>query len=76
MEALAAQRANDEALDHDDPVEEVFEDQVACADLIVLTKADLLDDAGLERRRLMYLNICPGRRRSSSRRMAPLILPC
>jgi cobalamin biosynthesis protein CobW len=27
-------------------VEEVFEDQVACADLIVLSKSDLLDDAG------------------------------
>ncbi len=49
MEALAAQRQNDEALDHDDPVEEVFEDQIACADLIVLTKGDLLDAAGLER---------------------------
>ena len=30
-------------MDHDDPVEEVFGDQVACADLIVLTKGDLLD---------------------------------
>lgn len=49
LEALAAQRQNDEALDHDDPVEEVFEDQIACADLIVLTKGDLLDEAGLER---------------------------
>lgn len=49
LEALAAQRANDEALDHDDPVEEVFEDQIACADLIVLTKGDLLDAEGLER---------------------------
>ncbi|WP_349042859.1 cobalamin biosynthesis protein CobW [Agrobacterium sp. SORGH_AS 787] len=49
MDALAAQRANDEALDHDDPVEEVFEDQIACADLIVLTKGDLLDANGLER---------------------------
>ncbi|MGK7867752.1 cobalamin biosynthesis protein CobW [Falsiroseomonas sp. E2-1-a20] len=49
--ALAAQRAADPALDHDDPVEEVFEDQVACADLIVLTKADLLDPAALARAR-------------------------
>lgn len=49
LDALAAQRANDEALDHDDPVEEVFEDQIACADLIVLTKGDLLDAEGLER---------------------------
>ncbi len=43
LEALAAQRAADPSLDHDDPVEEVFGDQVACADLIVLSKADLLD---------------------------------
>ena len=43
MGALAAQRGADPALDHDDPVEEVFGDQVACADLVVLTKGDLLD---------------------------------
>ena len=47
-EALEEQRAGMETLDHDDPVEEVFEDQVACADLIVLTKADLLDADTLE----------------------------
>jgi cobalamin biosynthesis protein CobW len=48
MQALAAQRAGDEALDHDDPVEEVFEDQIACADLVILTKADLLSADALE----------------------------
>ncbi|MEX2647633.1 MAG: cobalamin biosynthesis protein CobW [Alphaproteobacteria bacterium] len=47
--ALAAQRAADPALGHDDPIEEVFVDQIACADLIVLNKADLLDADGLER---------------------------
>ncbi|MGF9565863.1 cobalamin biosynthesis protein CobW [Neorhizobium sp. JUb45] len=47
MEALAAQRAEDDSLDHDNPVEEVFEDQIACADLVILTKADLLDEKGL-----------------------------
>jgi cobalamin biosynthesis protein CobW len=45
LDALARQRGADAALDHDDPVEEVFGDQVACADLIVLAKADLLDGA-------------------------------
>jgi cobalamin biosynthesis protein CobW len=40
--ALAAQRAADPALDHDNPLAEVFEDQVQAADLIVLNKADLL----------------------------------
>ena len=43
--ALAAQRAADPALDHDNPLEEVFEDQLACADLVVLTKSDRIDAA-------------------------------
>jgi len=49
LEALTAQRTADAALDHDDPIEEVFEDQIACADLVVLNKRDLLDTGGLER---------------------------
>ena len=49
LDALAAQRAGDQSLDHDDPVEEVFEDQVACADLIILSKSDLIDAAGSAR---------------------------
>ena len=48
-DALQAQRQADQALDHDDPIEEVFEDQVACADLVILTKSDLLDEAGMLR---------------------------
>lgn len=47
LDALARQRAADGALDHDDPIEEVFSDQIACADLVVLNKRDLLDAAGL-----------------------------
>ena len=46
-QALAAQRADDAAADHDNPLEEVFEDQLLCADLVVLNKVDLLDEAGL-----------------------------
>ncbi|MCE9649042.1 MAG: cobalamin biosynthesis protein CobW [Parvibaculum sp.] len=42
-EALARQRAEDPSLDHDNPLEEVYEDQLLCADLIVLNKTDLLD---------------------------------
>src|SRR5581483_946667 len=41
-EALAAQRQGDPALDHDNPLEEVFEDQLLCADMVVLNKTDLL----------------------------------
>src|SRR5438552_2337723 len=46
LEALARQRTTDTALDHDDPIEEVFEDQIACADLVVLNKRDLIDELG------------------------------
>lgn len=53
LDALQEQRRQDGALDHDDPVEEVFEDQLACADLVVLTKADLLDGAAMDRARSM-----------------------
>jgi cobalamin biosynthesis protein CobW len=49
MDALQAQRAADGSLDHDDPVEEVFEDQIACADLVILSKSDLMDAAGTVR---------------------------
>jgi cobalamin biosynthesis protein CobW len=48
LDALKRQRAADAALEHDDPVEEVFEDQIACADLVVLNKSDLLDDDGID----------------------------
>ena len=42
--AVAAQRAGDASLDHDSPLEELYQDQLACADLVVLNKIDLLDD--------------------------------
>jgi cobalamin biosynthesis protein CobW len=41
-EALAAQRAADPALDHESPLAELFEEQLAAADLVVVNKADLL----------------------------------
>jgi len=40
--AVDAQRAMDENLDHETPLSELFEDQVACADMIVVNKSDLL----------------------------------
>jgi cobalamin biosynthesis protein CobW len=45
--AVDAQRAADPSLDHETPLSEVFEDQILCADLILLSKADLAGDAGL-----------------------------
>lgn len=46
--AVDAQRAADPSLDHETPLSEVFEDQILCADLILLTKADLAGEAGLQ----------------------------
>ncbi len=43
-DAVAAQRQADGALDHDSPLAELFTDQMACADLVVMNKADLLAD--------------------------------
>ena len=46
--AVDAQRAQDENLDHETPLSELFEDQVACADMIVVNKTDLLNAAEAE----------------------------
>ncbi len=45
LEAIKAQQAQDPSLEHDNPLEEVFEDQLLCADLVIMNKLDLLDDA-------------------------------
>jgi cobalamin biosynthesis protein CobW len=45
--AVEAQRAADDSLDHETPLSEVFEDQLACADIVLLTKADLAGEDGL-----------------------------
>jgi cobalamin biosynthesis protein CobW len=47
-DALDVQRVADQGLDHESPIEELFEDQLTAADLIVLNKADLIDDAALK----------------------------
>ncbi|KQP94858.1 MULTISPECIES: cobalamin biosynthesis protein CobW [unclassified Methylobacterium] len=57
--ALAAQRADDASVDHDNPLEEVFEDQLLCADLVVMNKADLLDEAGRAKVRAEVLGHLP-----------------
>jgi cobalamin biosynthesis protein CobW len=46
--AVEAQRMADVNLDHETPLSEVFEDQIACADVVLLTKADLAGPKGLE----------------------------
>jgi cobalamin biosynthesis protein CobW len=47
VSAVQAQREADDSIDHETPLSEVFEDQIACADIVLLTKADLAGDAGL-----------------------------
>ncbi|HYZ41005.1 MAG TPA: cobalamin biosynthesis protein CobW [Stellaceae bacterium] len=46
-EAVARQQAEDPALAHENPLEEVFVDQLACADLVILNKTDLIGPARL-----------------------------
>jgi len=45
--ALDAQRAADPSVDHETPLSEVFEDQLACADMVLLTKVDLAGPEGV-----------------------------
>ncbi|MGF1524469.1 MAG: cobalamin biosynthesis protein CobW [Leptolyngbyaceae cyanobacterium] len=42
LEALEAQRQADDTLEHETPIEELFEDQLACADMVLLTKLDVM----------------------------------
>ena len=41
---VAAQRTDDPSVDHENPLEEVYEDQLLCADLVVLNKSDLISE--------------------------------
>jgi len=47
VDAVQAQREADDSLDHDTPLGEVFEDQISCADIILMSKADLAGAEGL-----------------------------
>ena len=57
--AMAAQAAGDTSVDHDTPLGEVFEDQVACADIVILNKSDLVDADGLARAKATVLAEAP-----------------
>lgn len=43
-ERVQAQRLADESLDHETPIEELFLDQLTCADLVLVSKTDLIKD--------------------------------
>ena len=61
--ALQAQREADDALDHESPLTEVFEDQIGCADMVILNKTDLLANGGAEEGRArMAPHLRPGAR--------------
>ena len=42
-ERVQKQRLADDSLDHETPIEELFLDQLSCADLVLVSKTDLLD---------------------------------
>jgi cobalamin biosynthesis protein CobW len=49
LDALIEQRAADPNLEHETPIEELFDDQLACADLVLLTKTDLVSEGEVEK---------------------------
>jgi cobalamin biosynthesis protein CobW len=51
LDAVQAQRDADDSLDHETPLSEVFEDQISCADILLLSKADLAGETGVAKAR-------------------------
>ena len=54
-----AQRLADDSLDHETPLSEVFEDQISCADIVLLTKPDLAGAEGVEAAKAIVLEEAP-----------------
>ncbi len=54
-----AQRAADDSIDHETPLSEVFEDQISCADIILLTKPDLAGPDGVAKARAIIAAEAP-----------------
>lgn len=59
VQALDAQRVADPQIDHETPLSEVFEDQLACADMILLTKSDLAGPEGVSAARAVIATEAP-----------------
>ncbi|MEL6102379.1 MAG: cobalamin biosynthesis protein CobW [Pseudomonadota bacterium] len=57
--AVDAQRLADEGLDHETPLSELFDDQISCADLILLTKPDLAGPVGIEQAKTIIADVAP-----------------
>ena len=54
-----AQRLADDSIDHETPLSEVFEDQISCADIVLLTKPDLAGPDGLARAKSIIAQEAP-----------------
>ncbi|WP_170605099.1 cobalamin biosynthesis protein CobW [Ruegeria arenilitoris] len=59
VEAVDAQRMADDSIDHETPLSEVFEDQISCADIILLTKPDLAGPEGVAKARAIIAAEAP-----------------
>jgi cobalamin biosynthesis protein CobW len=46
--AIDAQRAADDSIGHETPLSELFEDQLACADMVVVSKTDLMSGGDID----------------------------
>ncbi|MFY0623373.1 MAG: cobalamin biosynthesis protein CobW [Pelagimonas sp.] len=57
--AVDAQREADDSLDHETPLSEVFEDQISCADIVLLTKPDLAGPEGVAKAKEIVLAEAP-----------------
>ena len=47
-EKIEQMRLADDAIDHETPIEELFEEQLQCADLVILSKVDMIDADALK----------------------------
>ena len=47
LDAVAAMREEDPSIEHDNPLQELYEDQLMAADIVVLNKTDLLEPGRL-----------------------------
>jgi cobalamin biosynthesis protein CobW len=75
--AVTAQRAADGSLDHDTPLAELFDDQLACADLVVIAKTDRMEGTTIDSvRDILAPRTRPGARiiRSDAAGLAPEVL--
>ncbi len=59
LDAVQAQREADEGIDHETPLSELFKDQISCADIILLSKADLAGEDGVAAARKVIENEAP-----------------